>query len=134
MKKSLTLAVIAILTSMLLPTFTLTAAEFSVPFLKTAPVIDGRFDAGEWDFAKFNHGSGKRTVRHASDLWADGGRKIMVPGCWEAQGVGEEGKGIPYLCQDNSAKTLRHVFAGEGWYRRYVDIPASWAGMPSRSA
>ena len=85
--------------------------------------------AGEWDFAKFNHGSGKRTVRHASDLWADGGRKIMVPGCWEAQGVGEEGKGIPYLCQDNSAKTLRHVFAGEGWYRRYVDIPASWAGM-----
>ena len=38
--------------------------------------------------------------------------------------VGEEGRGIPHLCQDNSAKTLRHVFAGDGWHRRYVDMPA----------
>ncbi|MBQ6915918.1 MAG: hypothetical protein IJQ65_09355 [Kiritimatiellae bacterium] len=85
--------------------------------------------AGQWDFAKFNHGSGRRTVRYKTDLWADGGRKVRVPSCWEAQGVGEPGRGIPCLCQDNAPKMLRHVFVGEGWYRRYVDIPASWAGM-----
>ena len=69
MKKSLTLAVIAILTSMLLPTFTLTAAEFSVPFLKTAPVIDGRFDAGEWDFALAISGSAKNMDPRRTTLW-----------------------------------------------------------------
>ena len=85
--------------------------------------------AGEWDFVKFNHGSGVRTVRHATDLWAKDGRKIKVPSCWEAQGVGEPQRGIPCLCQDNSPKMLRHVFVGEGWYRRHVEIPASWKGM-----
>ena len=85
--------------------------------------------AGEWDFVKFNHGSGRRSARYVTDLWAAGSRKIHVPGCWEAQGVGEAARGIPTLCQDNSAKPLRHVFAGEGWYRRFVEIPASWAGM-----
>ena len=85
--------------------------------------------AGEWDFIACNHGSGNRITRYRTDLWAKkGARKINVPSVWEAEGVGEEGMGIPHLCQDNSAKTIRHVFAGEGWYRKYVDIPASWAG------
>lgn len=87
--------------------------------------------AGEWDFIACNHGSGNRITRYRTDLWAKkGARKINVPSVWEAEGVGEEGVGIPHLCQDNSAKTIRHVFAGEGWYRKYVDISAP--GRPKR--
>ena len=84
--------------------------------------------AGEWDFVASRHGSGIRTVRYNSDLWAKGGRKIRVPSCWEAEGVGDEGLSRPHLCQDNSRKRVRHTYLGEGWYRRYVDIPADWAG------
>ena len=82
--------------------------------------------AGEWDFVAFRHGSGHRTCRYMNDLWAKGGRKINVPSCWEAEGVGEEGLSNPGLCQDNSRKKIRHSYVGEGWYRRYVDIPKSW--------
>ena len=38
----------------------LTAAEFSVPYLEKPPVIDGRFDAGEWSCAMAF--SGTRTM------------------------------------------------------------------------
>ncbi|MBO4620973.1 MAG: hypothetical protein J5654_12800 [Victivallales bacterium] len=69
MKKTFTLVVIAILASLLLPAFTLTAAEFSVPFLKQAPVIDGRFDAGEWDFALAISGSAKKMDPRRTTLW-----------------------------------------------------------------
>lgn len=84
--------------------------------------------SGEWDFTTRNHGSGHRAARYATEMWAGRSRKINVPGIWEAQGVGEEGYGRPYLCQDNSPKKLRNVFTGEGWYRRYVTVPASWKG------
>ena len=84
--------------------------------------------SGEWDFTTRNHGSGSRAARYATDMWAKNSRKIVVPGVWEAQGVGEPGMGLPHLCADNSPKKIRNVFAGEGWYRRYVHIPASWKG------
>jgi beta-galactosidase len=43
-------------------------------------------------------------------------RSIQVPGCWQAQGVGEQ-SGI-----------LRHHYAGTAWYRKTVSIPESWKG------
>jgi beta-galactosidase len=43
-------------------------------------------------------------------------RKIQVPGCWQAQGVGER-SGI-----------LRNDYEGAVWYQRAVSIPDSWAG------
>ena len=84
--------------------------------------------SGEWDFRTANHGSGIRSVRFDKDIWKDGARNIRVPAVWEAEGVGERGMGIPYLCADNAPKELRHVFAGEGWYRRTVEVPAGWRG------
>ena len=39
---------------------------------------------------------------------------IRVPGCWQAQGFGEQ-SGI-----------LRHHYAGSAWYRRSVPVPQSW--------
>ncbi|MBO4513338.1 MAG: hypothetical protein J5746_11300 [Victivallales bacterium] len=46
----------------------LSAAEFSVPFLKKAPVIDGQFDKGEWDFATAFSGSKKIDARRTT-IW-----------------------------------------------------------------
>lgn len=43
-------------------------------------------------------------------------RMIQVPGCWQAQGVGER------------SGVLRHDYAGTAWYQRTVSIPASWEG------
>ena len=84
--------------------------------------------AGEWDFVASRHGSGHRTCRYMDDLWAKDGRRIGVPACWEAEGVGAPALGHPGLCQDNSRRRIRHSHVGEGWYRRYVEIPNSWRG------
>lgn len=92
------------------------------------PSADVMSLSGEWEFKTFSHGSGKRTVLfQENEEWSDT-TKIHVPGSWAAQGVGGEGMGIPYLCQDNSPKRIRGAFVGEGWYRRSFTIPKSWSG------
>ena len=56
-------------------------------------------------------------------------RKINVPGAWEAQGVGEPGMSIPWdPLWDSSPKKLKHIYMGEGWYRKDVMLPTDWAG------
>ena len=55
-------------------------------------------------------------------------RTISVPGCWEAQGVGEAGLSEPWISRDNQRMPLRHVFMGDCWYRRLVEIPTDWKG------
>ncbi len=58
-----------------------------------------------------------------------GSRTIRVPGCWEAQGVGEPGMGNSWDCKwDHCAKNLRNIFEGSGWYRKSVPLPADWQG------
>ena len=60
--------------------------------------------------------------------WSEA-RKINVPGAWEAQGVGEPGMSIPWdPLWDCSPKKLRHLYMGEGWYRKDVVLPSGWAG------
>lgn len=69
---------------------------------------------GTWAFRQDPQAVGE------SERWATGEvpfpRDITVPGAWQAQGVGEA-KG-----------TLRHDYAGAGWYRRTVEVPAAWRG------
>ena len=84
--------------------------------------------AGEWAFTNFPHGTGKRTVAFKTlEPWPLE-RKMAVPGCWEAQGLGGPGMGVPHLAPDDSPRMLNGTWKGEGYYRRRVDIPASWAG------
>ena len=86
---------------------------------------------GEWDFT-----TEARNVPVRNGLWGlmykmpwKKSRKILVPGCWEAQGVGEPGDGECWdATWDNNAKPIRHKYMGEGWYRRTVEIPATWKG------
>ena len=80
---------------------------------------------GTWKFGvtKRNSPGGFHKSRVPKEM-----RSIDVPGCWESQGVGEEGTSGSYVCRDNSPKPMRHVYEGVGVYRKCVDIPAGWAG------
>lgn len=86
---------------------------------------------GDWEFS----------VQPGSGLWRNGiwrhyyrerwdnARTIQVPGCWEAQGVGEPGMGESWDQKgDHNPKPIRHKYLGFAWYRKSVDIPAAWAG------
>lgn len=87
---------------------------------------------GEWDFVTDprlmgRHRMGKGPGWNEPD-WT-GVRKIEVPGCWEAQSVGERGMscdwGLPFDC---IPRPLNHVYMGTARYRRAVDIPSGWSG------
>ena len=58
-----------------------------------------------------------------------GSQTLAVPGCWEAQGVGKPGMGDSWDCKwDHGAKPLRHIYQGEAWYRKSVEVPLAWRG------
>ena len=87
---------------------------------------------GEWEFVTKE--PNMRPRRHPgwehfyNQPWP-GSRKIQVPGCWEAQGVGEPGTSVTWDCKwDHGPRELRNVFMGEAWYRKTVDLPAAWQG------
>ena len=83
---------------------------------------------GEWDYVAYKHGTGWRQWGFpTTNDWPIAGT-LRIPGCWEAQGVGEPALGVPFLCQDQAPKDLRHFFRGEVWYRRLVEIPQRWTG------
>ena len=52
---------------------------------------------GEWDFVMTTLFQGRRNSHDVPFFLTSGewksARKIVVPGCWEAQGVGEQGEG-----------------------------------------
>ena len=84
--------------------------------------------SGEWAFTNFHHASGRRTIKFKFQEPWPLERTMKVPGCWEAQGLGGPGMGVPHLAPDNSPRMLNGTFKGEGFYRRRVDIPSAWAG------
>ena len=89
---------------------------------------------GEWDFV--THGDFRSQLRNCQSTdwsrfnekdWTNT-RKIQVPGCWEAQGVGGPGPSVPWNSWDNSPKGVNHKYMGSGWYKKTVTIPAAWSG------
>ena len=85
---------------------------------------------GEWEF--ITHGSAP--LRHPfwqsfyAQAWPDS-RTLQVPGCWEAQGVGDPGPSATWDCKwDQSPREMRHVYMGDAWYRKRVDVPTAWQG------
>ena len=87
---------------------------------------------GKWDFVTDpglygRHRMGKGPGWNEPD-WR-GVRSIEVPGCWEAQGVGEAGMSQTWdLPFDRIPRPLNHVYMGTVRYRRSVDIPKDWRG------
>ena len=84
---------------------------------------------GEWDFKPIER-IGTRFPAHTNAFfWTEGVRKIKVPGCWEAQGVGVCGTSTPWaVFWDCAPACYRHVFRGWAWYRRFFEVPAGWEG------
>ena len=87
---------------------------------------------GEWEFVAEKMRSPWRNggpwLKFYRAKW-ENARKINVPGCWEAQGVGEPGMSECWdAVWDNSPKPIRHKYMGDGWYRKTVKIPAAWTG------
>ena len=85
---------------------------------------------GEWEFSIPEHDLPNRNGAWGNfslkQKWGES-RRIRVPGCWEAQGVGEPGMSEPWdATWDHCGKQIRHKYMGEGWYRKEVDIPSSW--------
>ena len=90
---------------------------------------------GEWDFAAFRHALESRDLQYEleKDFWGRDGvwknvRKIQVPGCWEAQGVGKEDFTYRYNSTRSKSLRLRHAHLGNGFYRRKFTVPESWKG------
>ena len=87
---------------------------------------------GEWDFVTDPRLSARSRIGRGAD-WRESDwsavREIEVPGCWEAQGVGQPGMSrewsIPFDC---IPRPLNHVYMGTALYRRSVTIPGDWDG------
>ena len=95
----------------------------------TADVVSLR---GEWEFVArpmdkpLRNGVWGRFYQETN--WP-GARTLSVPGCWEAQGVGDPGMGECWVPKwDHNAKPIRHKYIGDGWYRKTVPVPAEWKG------
>lgn len=84
---------------------------------------------GEWDFAFREYDFAARIHSfHKLGTWPRE-RKVVVPGCWEAQGVGEPSdERISYTHPGKASVPLRAVANGSGWYRRMVTVPVHWKG------
>lgn len=85
---------------------------------------------GEWEFVTQETGPLRHPTWKAfyARTWTNS-RKIQVPGCWEAQGVGRPDMGDSWDCKwDHCAKPLRAVYKGDAWYRKAVTIPEAWRG------
>lgn len=87
---------------------------------------------GKWEFVTDprlmgRHRMGKGPEWNEPD-WT-GGREIEVPGCWEAQGVGEPGMSSVWdMAFDCIPRPLKHVYMGTARFRRAADIPKDWDG------
>lgn len=82
---------------------------------------------GPWEFATDPDQRGEVGEWFRPGRAWPGQRTLMVPGCWEAQGVGGVGRSLNTTPEIIPVE-LRGNYVGAAWYRRGVRIPAEWAG------
>jgi beta-galactosidase len=84
---------------------------------------------GRWDFATDPEKKGEEKQWYRPDVKLPNKRDMQVPGCWEAQGVGEpdfsHGKRMVFEAIN---RRIRAAYIGSAWYKKTMNIPASWAG------
>ena len=82
---------------------------------------------GTWDFATDPEKKGEDQHWYRPNVQLPNKRDIQVPGCWEAQGVGDPGRS-----NEGTAgfETYGHKmftnYGGAAWYRKTVKVPAKW--------
>ncbi len=97
-----------------------------------SPLSDTVSLDGQWDFiaggVNYRLGVGEPAWGARPFDWS-AARKILVPGNWESQGVGEPGPNRSWDCEwDRVFWDLRHVYQGRAMYRKITPIPAGWTG------
>jgi hypothetical protein len=85
---------------------------------------------GDWDFCADRKLEGESAGWFKPGMPLPERRTIHVPGCWEAQGVGEPGlsnANNKFIYEPVNVK-LKHAYTGAGWYKKDFTVPADWAG------
>ena len=83
--------------------------------------------SGTWDFATDPEKVGDDRKWYVPDAIWTNQTTLKVPGCWEAQGIGIKGMSFS-VTPENSSRPIIGTYRGAGWYRKVIDIPASWNG------
>lgn len=85
---------------------------------------------GSWDFAIDPKLQGEAEKWYVPGTALPASRKIAVPGCWEAQGVGAPGlsSADTRLVYEPVNVKLRAAYRGAAWYKRQFTVPADWSG------
>jgi len=99
------------------------------------PVLDSEYRStlrldGKWDFAVDSKGQGEDEKWFLPDKVLPDQSSMQVPGCWEAQGLGEPGWSSPPPIRVYEAvnRQIRGTYTGRGWYRKTVQMPGKWKG------
>ncbi len=97
-------------------------------FLTQPKVFPRRYLHTKVPFAKVDEQTPESLLERANRPWSEA-RTILVPGAWEAQGVGEPGMSVPWdALWDSGPKRLHHIYMGEAWYRKDIVLPRDWKG------
>jgi hypothetical protein len=83
-----------------------------------------------WDFCTDPKLQGESAGWYLPGKVLPSARLLQVPGCWEAQGVGEPGLSSANnkLVYEPTNVKLRAAYTGAGWYKRDMAIPPTWVG------
>lgn len=81
---------------------------------------------GVWEFVTDPGKQGETEQWFEPDHSWPGRTNILVPGCWEAQGIGGVGRSLNTTPEVVPAM-LRGSYVGTAWYRKRVRIPDDWA-------
>lgn len=88
---------------------------------------------GEWTFCTDPNKAGEAGKWFEPKANWPNSRTLVVPGCWEAQGVGTPGehnllspinRNISYV-----PSGMKTEYEGIGWYRKELSVPAAWVGQ-----
>ncbi len=82
---------------------------------------------GFWDFATDASGIGEAEKWYNPEVTLPKRIPLVVPGCWEAQGVGGPGNSSS-VTPERSIRPLRGSYCGTAWYRKAVTLPKDWVG------
>jgi len=98
------------------------------PVLRS-PLSDWLSMDGEWEFRVDPNLTGYEARWYETAGWPGAERRINVPGCWEAQGVGQPGRSNEGTAGfETYGHKMFSNYGGAAWYRKTIDVPAKWSG------
>ena len=81
---------------------------------------------GLWDFTTDSKNEGEEQKWFRPEKSLPNKVSIMVPACWEAQGIGGPGNSTTFNIPERNLRPLRGTYVGAAWYKKIVEIPKDW--------